>query len=213
MSKTTSKLYVRSLALKLAINLFLQKEDGADYFDNKRVLKSIVGLNIISQERANTLTNKTAQIAYFAMAISASQDYDKIIARNYSQFGTTKEMIKGILPALGVASASSPSVAYDYATLANAQDFENYFHWSINLLASFYNQKNFSGTWYAPTKKLLNDLMKNKKLRSEICDFIRYMREEKAGKHGYGTDAHFRGFGLVVQCIYTPRNLNVLMKL
>ena len=55
-------------ALKLAINLFLQKEDGADYFDNKRVLKSIVGLNIISQERANTLTNKTAQIAYFAMA-------------------------------------------------------------------------------------------------------------------------------------------------
>jgi len=198
-------------ALKLVINLFLQKKDGAEYFDNKRVLKSIVGLNIISKERANTLINKTAQIAYFAMAISASPEYTQIIDRNYSQFSTAKEMIKGILPTLGVASASSPSVAYDYATLANAQDFDNYFHWSINLLASFYNQKNFSGVWYSPTKELLNKLMKSKTLRNEICDFIRYMRKEKAGKHGYGEDAHFRGGFWIGNAVYVhPSQLESL---
>ena len=31
-------------ALKLAINLFLEKKDGVDYFDNKNILKSNCGL-------------------------------------------------------------------------------------------------------------------------------------------------------------------------
>ena len=165
-------------ALKLAINFYLQKPDGNDYFDNQKVIKSFVNLNIISAERAKDLTNKTLQIAYFAIAISESQNRDKILQANYSQYPTAKRMLKGIGQNLGIAVSTDPSVAYEYATLEDASAFDNYFHWGLTLYSAFYNQKNFSTTWYNDTKGLMNKLLTDVRSRNKVCDLIRFLREQ-----------------------------------
>ena len=165
-------------ALKLSINFFLQKPDSGDFFGNKKIIQSFVDLDIIQEDEEKGLENKTLQIAYLAIAVSSSQNFSKIMEANYSSYPTAKKMLQGFGPRLGVSVKLEPSIAYAYSTLADTRDFDNYFHWAVNLISAFYNSDTFSGTWYQPTKALCNRLLVNAKLRNEICDFIRYLRKE-----------------------------------
>jgi hypothetical protein len=187
-------------ALKLSILFYLGKEDGPSFFESDMIMTMLVSNQIISKDRAKTLTNKMLQIAYFAMMISGSPNYRDVIAFNYSTVKTSLKILNEIKPRLGVILPTDPILAYEYANVSNVNQFDNYMHWGEFLVASFYGRKSYDGyNFYNSAKATSELIISNSQFRKSVTDLILAMRKSKScpvrrvnmADHPFNGDADF----------------------